>query len=191
VLGYETARQLGESGESPALLVLLDAALPLPAGPGGQDEALAERFTAFAAYLERTYRVRLRLAPGELRGLAENAQLDLLLERMAESGLTGLLSPAILRHQRQSHEDTRALERYEPQPYHGPVVLYRAEHETPWAVPDPRYRISSEGRGWRPLCPSLMVVPVAAHHLNLLDPPAVDALAAHLRALITSQRGPA
>jgi len=68
-------------------------------------------------------------------------------------------------------------------------VLYRTEQDTPWAVQDPRYQITSEGRGWDLLCPSLTAVPVDAHHLNLLDPPAVHSVAAHLRTLLSTQGG--
>jgi phthiocerol/phenolphthiocerol synthesis type-I polyketide synthase D len=184
VLGYETARQLTAAGHRVALLVLLDAALPLPVPAGSEDQALARRFTAFADYLSRTYGRTVRLAAGELLGLAEDAQLDLVMRRMAEAGLTEELSPAILRHQHTSHEDTRALERYRAEPYDGPVVLYRAERETPWAVPDPRYEITGETRGWDRLCRGLEAVGIDAHHLNLLDPPGVGAVAAHLRALL-------
>jgi phthiocerol/phenolphthiocerol synthesis type-I polyketide synthase D len=189
VLGYETARLLAAAGQPPALVVLLDAALPLPVPPGGESEALARRFAAFAEYLERTYGRGVRLAAGELTGLDEDAQFALVTGRMAEAGLDRLLSPAILRHQIASHQDTRALERYRPAIYPGPVVLYRAERDTPWAVPDPRYQITSEGRGWEPFCPGLAIVPVAAHHLNLLDPPAVHDVAAHLRTLISAHQG--
>jgi thioesterase domain-containing protein len=108
---------------------------------------------------------------------------------MAEADLDGELSPAILRHQQTSYEDTRALERYVPGGYEGRVVLYRAERDTPWAVRDPRYEITSETRGWHRLCPRLEVVGIDAHHLNLLDPPAVTAVAAHLRELLSKIGG--
>jgi phthiocerol/phenolphthiocerol synthesis type-I polyketide synthase D len=189
VLGYETARQLAADGGHPGLVVLLDAALPLPVAPDEEARQLARRFAAFAEYLTRTYRRPVPLTADELHGLEEDAQLAVLTERMTAAGLTTELSPAILRHQQTSHEDTRALERYRADPYHGPVVLYRATGDTPWLVDDPRYEITDEARGWRPLCRQLEVVPVAAHHLNLLDPPAVHTVAAHLRALLTSRGG--
>jgi phthiocerol/phenolphthiocerol synthesis type-I polyketide synthase D len=189
VLGYETARQLTADGGRPGLVVLLDAALPLPVAPAEEAQLLARRFAAFAEYLTRTYGRPVPLTADELLGLDEDAQLSVVTERMTAAGLTAELSPAILRHQQTSHEDTRALERYRADPYHGPVVLYRATGDTPWLVGDPRYEITDEARGWRPLCDQLEVVPVDAHHLNLLDPPAVHAVAAHLRALLTSQGG--
>ncbi len=114
VLAYETARQLAAAGLPPPLLVLLDAALPLPVPPGREDAALARRFAAFADYLSRTYGTPVRLAEAELAGLDEGGQRALLDQRMAEAGLSTRLSPAILAHQETSHRDTRALERYQP-----------------------------------------------------------------------------
>ena len=189
VLAYETARRLAAAGQAPALVVLLDAALPLPIAPAEQPRVLARRFAAFAGYLTRTYGRPVALTEEELIGLDEGAQLALVTSRMTQAGLTDALSPAILRHQFTSHEDTRALEQYEAGAYRGRVVLYRAVQDTPWAVRDPRYEITDETRGWSPLCASLEVVNVDAHHLNLLDPPAVHVIAAHLRKLLTSHGG--
>jgi phthiocerol/phenolphthiocerol synthesis type-I polyketide synthase D len=189
VLAYEAARRLARQGRTPALVVLLDAALPLPVEPGTEDRALAGRFAAFASYLTRTYGRAVSLDEEELFGLDEDAQLGALTQRMAEAGLADELPPAILRHQLTSHEDTRALERYEPGPYHGPVVLYRADLRTPWAVHDQRYEITDSRRGWGSLCDHLDVVGVDAHHLNLLDPPAVHVIAAHLQTVLTSLGG--
>lgn len=186
VLAYETARCLAAAGRRPDLVVLLDAALPLPVAPEDEARVLARRFAAFADYLTRTYGRAVQLREEELAGLAEDDQLALLTERMDASGVTARLSPAMLRHQFTSHEDTRALEGYQAGQYDGPVVLYRADQPTPWAVQDPRYEITDPSRGWAPLCPRLDVIPVDAHHLNLLDPPAVSAVAAHLRAQLAA-----
>jgi len=90
----------------------------------------------------------------------------------------------VLRHQIDSHWDTRALDDYRPGPYDGPVTLYRCTRPTPWAVRDPRYDHDDVARGWDRCCTDLRVVPVDGHHLNLLDPPAVTAIAADLRRLL-------
>jgi thioesterase domain-containing protein len=190
VLAFETARCLAAAGRRPDLVILLDAALPLPVPPGTEPLVLARRFAAFAEYLTRTYGRTVALREDELADLGEKEQLALLTDRMTRAGVTAELSPAILRHQFTSHEDTRALERYQPGPYDGPVVLYRAERETPWLVRDPRYEITDPSRGWAPLCARLDVVPVDAHHLNLLDPPAVCTIAEHLRGLLAGCRPP-
>jgi acyl transferase domain-containing protein/thioesterase domain-containing protein/acyl carrier protein len=187
-LAYETARCLAAAGRRPDLVVLLDAALPLPLAPGSEGRALARRFAEFAGYLTRTYGRPVTLREEELAGLGEDAQFALLTERMAQAGVIAELGPSILRHQFTSHEDTRALERYETGPYDGPVVLYRADQQTPWAIRDPRYEVTDPARGWAPLCARLDVVPVDAHHLNLLDPPAVGTVAADLRARLAAIR---
>jgi phthiocerol/phenolphthiocerol synthesis type-I polyketide synthase D len=189
VLAYETARQLAAAGHRVGQVVLLDAALPLPIPAATEGEVLAHRFAAFADYLTATYGRKVPLDAEELLGVDEEAQLGLLTERMSAAGLAGVLSPAIMRHQIDSHTDTRTLERYQPQGYDGPVHLYRADRQTPWAVRDQRYEITSQSRGWDALCPSLTVAAIDCHHLNLLDPPAVQAVASHLRALLSSQEG--
>jgi phthiocerol/phenolphthiocerol synthesis type-I polyketide synthase D len=72
-----------------------------------------------------------------------------------------------------------------PEPYDGRVVIYRATEPTPWTVRDARYELD-ETNGFGDLCPRLEVVPIrGAHHLNLLDPPAVHALAGHLAVLLS------
>jgi phthiocerol/phenolphthiocerol synthesis type-I polyketide synthase D len=100
------------------------------------------------------------------------------MERAA--GLAELLPPAVLHHQLTSHQDTRSLETYRPQPYAGRVVLYRAPEETPWSVKDAHYVPDPTNR-FGPHCADLEIVTVpGVHHLNLLDPPGVEFIASHL-----------
>ncbi|MCO5973397.1 type I polyketide synthase [Actinoallomurus soli] len=176
VVAYETARILGDV----ELLALIDAGIPRRADDPA--EAAAHRYADFAAYLNETYGLGVALDVEELRPLDEAAQLALVMERAAP--LMEKLPPAILHHQLTSHEDTRSLEAYRPEPYDGRVVLYRATEPTPWTVRDARYELD-ETNGFGDLCPRLEVVPIrGAHHLNLLDPPAVHTLAGHLGALL-------
>jgi thioesterase domain-containing protein len=60
------------------------------------------------------------------------------------------------------------------------VILYRATEPAPHTVRDPAYERDDRALGWDEVCPGLTVVPVAGHHLSLLDPPHVDEIAAHL-----------
>ncbi|MCO6009310.1 SDR family NAD(P)-dependent oxidoreductase [Actinoallomurus purpureus] len=176
VVAYETARILGDV----ELLALIDAGIPRRVDDTA--EAAARRYADFVAYLNETYDLGIVLDVEELRPLDEDAQLALVMERAAP--LMETLPPAILHHQLTSHEDTRSLEAYRPEPYDGRVVLYRATEPTPWTVRDARYELD-ETNGFGDLCPRLEVVPIrGAHHLNLLDPPAVHALAGHLGALL-------
>ena len=176
VLAYETARRLTEAGREVELVVLLDAGLPEKVAD--EADVLARRFAAFADYLNETYGLGVELRYEELAGLSEEEQFALVMERAA--GLAELLPPAVLHHQLTSHQDTRSLEAYRPRPYSGRVILYRAPEETPWAVKDIRYAPDPTNR-FGEHCAHLEIVEIpGAHHLNLLDPPAVDRIAAHL-----------
>ncbi|ACZ00277.1 MULTISPECIES: type I polyketide synthase [Thermomonospora] len=176
VLAYETARQLTAAGREVELVALFDAGIPREVED--ESDALARRFAAFADYLNETYNLGVELSYEELAGLDEEAQFALVMERAA--GLAELLPPAVLHHQLTSHQDTRSLEAYRPEPYEGRVVLYRAPEETPWAVKDARYE-PEPTNGFGSLCADLEIVTVpGAHHLNLLDPPAVNVIAADL-----------
>ncbi|GAA3955139.1 type I polyketide synthase [Actinomadura viridis] len=178
VLAYETARRLAAAGREVELVVLFDAGLPLPVE--NESDSLARRFAAFADYINETYGLGVDLTYEELAGLDEEAQFALVMER-AEA-LADHIPPAALTHQLTSHQDTRSLEAYRPGPYDGPVLLYRAPEETPWSVKDARYVLDGTN-GFGGLCSALEVVTVpGTHHLNLLDPPGVEFMAAHLDA---------
>ncbi|WP_084337169.1 type I polyketide synthase [Actinomadura oligospora] len=176
VLAYETARQLREAGRDVEFVALFDAGLPLPVED--ESDTLARRFVAFTDYVNETYGLEVALTFDELSGLSEEQQFALVMERAAP--LAEMIPPAALHHQLTSHQDTRSLEAYEPRPYDGRVILYYAPEETPWAVKDARYVLDGTN-GFGPLCPALekVVIP-GVHHLNLLDPPGVEILAAHL-----------
>ncbi|MFI0374255.1 SDR family NAD(P)-dependent oxidoreductase [Actinomadura sp. 1N219] len=176
VLAYETARRLQRAGREVEFVALFDAGLPRPVDD--ESDTLARRFSAFADYINETYGLDVALTYEELSGLDEEAQFALVMERAAP--LVDHIPPAALTHQLTSHQDTRSLEAYRPGPYDGRVILYRAPEETPWAVRDARYALDGTN-GFGGLCSDLEIVTIpGAHHLNLLDPPGVDVLAAHL-----------
>ncbi|GAA2400466.1 hypothetical protein GCM10010404_67850 [Nonomuraea africana] len=184
ILAFEIARQLG--GDDVELVAMIDSGLPDELAEEDRKAVHARRYVDFSRYLSETYGARITLSYEELENLDEQARLDLTEQRIKESGVLAALSPAILRHQRTSHEDTRAIERYRCLPYGGRVVLYRSTEPTPWAVQDARYVHEHDpARGFAPYAKSLEIVPVpGAHHLNLLDPPYVEIVAAHLRGLL-------
>ncbi|MER5469952.1 SDR family NAD(P)-dependent oxidoreductase [Streptomyces sp. NPDC002685] len=178
-LAYEAACQLRDQGRAVGFLGLIDTILPA-ALPGLDSQGmLLERFGRFAQYIEQTYGHRLDLPYEELAATPDEQQIDLVMRLVAEAGLS--MSPGILEHQRTSYIDARVGERYQPRPYDGHVVLYRAQEAQPLTTAlDPRYLRSEEDLGWAPLCPSLEVVPVQGDHLSLIDPPYVEAIAEHL-----------
>jgi thioesterase domain-containing protein len=183
VLAYEMAVQLREAGEDVDPIALIDSGVPVAVPAPEAAELLLTRYLGFAEYLRETYGLDLRLTAEELRALPEDAQFDHVLGRLSESDLAERLPAGVLRHQITSHEDTRALDQYQPRPYAGPVTLYRCTEVTPWNVRDSRYEHPDAARGWDRVCTDLRIVPVTGHHLNLLDPPAVTAIAADLRRL--------
>ncbi|MEV4747524.1 SDR family NAD(P)-dependent oxidoreductase [Streptosporangium sp. NPDC049248] len=180
VLAFEIARRLG--AENVELVAMIDSGLPDEVEAAGRAEIVARRYADFAAYLDETYGVRVDLVHEELVALDEAGQLALVEARVAESGVLDLLGEAILRHQLTSHEDTRALEAYRAGSYPGRVLLYRSTEPTPWAVEDVRYTHADDPtRGFGPFSPALEIVTIpGSHHLNLLDPPHVEVIAAHL-----------
>lgn len=184
VLAYETARQLRAAGREVEFVALFDAGLPLAVDD--ESDTLARRFSAFADYINETYGLEVSLTYEELSGLDEESQFALVMERAAP--LVDHIPPAALTHQLTSHQDTRSLEAYKPEPYDGHVVLYYAPEETPWAVRDARYVLDGTN-GFGGLCADLEIVTIpGAHHLNLLDPPGVGVLAAHLEARLAGRR---
>ncbi|WP_344839779.1 SDR family NAD(P)-dependent oxidoreductase, partial [Actinocorallia longicatena] len=178
-LAYETARQLTALGREVEFVALFDGGVPLPTDDDADN--LAHRFAGFAAYLTETYGMDVDLTYEELAGKNEDEMFALVAERAAP--VMASLPPAVLHHQLTSHQDTRTLERYTYPPYDGRVILYKAPLPTPWAVQDVRYVNLDETNGLGPLCSGLEIVEVPeTHHLNLLDPPGVNVIAAHLAA---------
>ncbi|MBT3166092.1 acyltransferase domain-containing protein [Streptomyces sp. Vc74B-19] len=177
VVAQETARLLSREGEVTAL-VLVDSILPLPAPPVATPAQEARRrFVGFAAYVHTVYGAELDLPYAELGTMDDTAQVDLVLA-LLEKAVD--LPAAVLAHQRSSYLDLRSAERHTPGPYPGRTLLYRATRPAPHTVRDARYERTDATLGWDAHCPDLTVTDLPAHHLALLDPPAVDTLAADL-----------
>lgn len=127
--------------------------------------------------MHTVYGVELELPYVELGAMDDTAQVDLVLA-LLEKAVD--LPPAVLAHQRSSYLDLRSAERHSPGPYPGRTLLYRATRPAPHTVRDARYERTDATLGWDAHCPDLTVTDLPAHHLALLDPPAVDTLAADL-----------
>ncbi|MER5448593.1 type I polyketide synthase [Streptomyces sp. NPDC002764] len=173
-VAQETARQLVAAGREVELVVLIDSVRPLPR-PG----RIRAHLTGFAAHVADVYGVRLDLPYDELVALDDDGErIDTVLRALREAAE---VPAAALEHQRASYLDLRIGEAHRPRRYDGRVVLYRVTEPAPHTVRDPAYERDDEALGWDEVCPRLTVVPVAGHHLSLLDPPHVDELAARLR----------
>ncbi|WP_324788423.1 SDR family NAD(P)-dependent oxidoreductase [Streptomyces sp. H51] len=189
-LAYETAQQLLAEGETVGFLGLIDTILPAALPGLDSQDVLLERFGRFAEYVKKTYGHELRLPYDELAATPDEQQIDVVMRLVAEAGLD--MGPSIMEHQRTSYLDARVGERYSPRPYHGPVVLYRAQQAQRLTTAlDPRYLRSDADLGWADFCPDLRIVPVEGDHLSLIDPPHVATIARHLtRELSVSRRSP-
>jgi phthiocerol/phenolphthiocerol synthesis type-I polyketide synthase D len=189
-LAFETAQQLRAAGEEVELVALIDSIIPLPNDSGLTDVQLLEkRFERFGEFLEASYGARLELPYEEMARLDDEAQVQLLVGTLRDSGLiNGDVSKAILHHQRTSFLDARSLERYQPRAYHGKVTFYSAAEEIPGGLRDHRFDRMDPARGWDEVCTDLDIVTVPGHHLSLLDPPNVDVIGRHLDIRLTGSR---
>jgi acyl transferase domain-containing protein/thioesterase domain-containing protein len=186
-LAQETARQLTAAGRDVPLVVLLDSVRPLPRPGMTRADRIRAHFEGFAGHVADAYGVRLELPYDALVAMDDDRdRIDTVLRALREAAD---VPPAALEHQRASYLDMGIGESHRPGGYDGPVVLYRATEPAPHTVRDPAYERDDEALGWDEVCPRLEVVPVAGHHLSLLDPPHVDEIAAHLSRVL-AERAP-
>ncbi len=186
-LAYETARRLTAAGERVDVVFMIDSILPLPAPGKPAHEILLERFDRFAEHVEKTYGVPLDIPREELVQLGDDDQIRLVINRLA-SRVPGM-GQGVLRHQYESYVDARVAERYDPEPYAGPVLLMRAQEPHPLTTTlDPRYLRTDDTLGWDAFCADLEVVRVPGDHLSMIDPPHVEVVAAALAARLTAPR---
>lgn len=177
-VAQETARQLTAAGRDVELVVLIDSVRPLPQPDRTPADRLRAHFEGFARHVRDAYGVPLELPYDDLVAMDDDGErIDTVLEILRTSAE---VPPAALEHQRSSYLDLRIGEAHRPGRYDGRVVLYRATEPAPHTVRDPAYERDDQALGWDEVCPRLTVVPVAGHHLSLLDPPHVDEIAAHL-----------
>ncbi|MFJ7342612.1 acyltransferase domain-containing protein [Streptomyces sp. NPDC101110] len=181
-VAQETARQLTAAGREVRLVVLIDSVRPLPTPGLTRSDRMRAHFEGFARHVADTYGVQLDLPYDELVAMDDDAaRIDSVLHTLREAAD---VPAAALEHQRASYLDMGVGESHSPAAHDGPVVLYRATAPAPHTVRDPAYERDDRALGWDEVCPRLEVVPVAGHHLSLLDPPHVDAIAAHLSRML-------
>lgn len=185
-VAQEAARQLTAAGRDVQLVVLIDSVRPLAPTEGTQADRIRAHLAGFARHVAETYGVQLPLPYDELVATQDDGErIDTVLRALREAAD---VPRAALEHQRSSYLDLRIGEAHRPGRHDGPVVLYRANEPAPHTVRDPAYERDDASLGWDEVCPDLSVVRVAGHHLSLLDPPHVDAIAAHLRRELAKDR---
>ncbi|MCG8918745.1 SDR family NAD(P)-dependent oxidoreductase [Actinokineospora sp. PR83] len=191
LLSYEIAQLLTAAGEHVELVAMIDTILPLEsAEPISQQDLLLDRFGRFAEHIEETYGVKLDLGADKLGGLDDEQQIRYIIDTLA-ANVSGM-GAAVLHHQYTSYVDARVAENYQPRPYGGRVVLFRAKEPHPLTTQlDPRYKRTDDTLGWDEFAPALEVVKVPGDHLSMIDPPNVAVIARELRAALDHPRSPA
>ena len=181
-VAFEMAQQLSRAGQRVALVAILDTravreAEPAPGEP--EDDACQRMTTRFLASLARGH--DLAAAHDDLRPFGSDEQLEPVLEILKRAHLLEPLA---------SVEDARRFVatltarlrskwRYTPEPYAGPLVLFRAQ--------DRRAEPAHEGGsaatlGWAALSSQPVTVhEVPGNHFSMLKAPHVEVLANHLR----------
>jgi thioesterase domain-containing protein len=170
VVAFEMAQQLTATGARVELLALFDTF-----GPG---------YPARRTFWPRLTGV-LRRA-GDLPWAHRPAFLWSRLHRDRGAGLTSGLgdlagAPMVRGVQNVIAANLRALAKYDPQPYAGPIVLFRAMQ---------RPRDLGEGyedpdNGWSKVAPGRVdVIPIDGDHRFILDPPTVDELSLKFAACV-------
>jgi amino acid adenylation domain-containing protein len=168
---YEMARQLVREGEPPALVVLIDP--PHPAGDGREQLADAtltvwfvEHLRSLGLELGRGREELLRLAPEDVLHLA-TSHAGSATPHLREFGAARLRATLDL-----IKSNGRALRRYHPEPYPGPLTIFSAKARS---APDLL-------AAWSALAPAgVELHRVAGDHYTMLRPPHVAALADRLR----------
>ena len=177
MIAYEMARQLRQAGEEVELLALLDTVAP--AGETAEiDEAAL--LAALARDLGGLAGQDLRLTPAELGAIPEgdgDGRLRHVLERAQAAGaLAGIGLEPLRRLWEVFRANALAVRRYAAAPATGPVLLLAA-------TANPLRARRGDSLGWDRLAGhGLELEPLDAAHYTLLRPPAVQALAAALRA---------
>jgi thioesterase domain-containing protein/acyl carrier protein len=158
LIALEAAQQLIADGEEVSLLAMLDTYLSMPE---------FEKLDLNEQSVIRWIAPQLNLSTREL----QKASLEQQWERIAEQAnlADGIEVAAIRRMAAVCKAHLVACARYQPEPYLGAAVLFRAEVG--------RGRLE---RRWKSLCPRLHVEPVPGNHYSMLRKPNVDVLVERL-----------
>ncbi|AEF38568.1 Polyketide synthase [Hoyosella subflava DQS3-9A1] len=177
-LAYAMAQRLRAAGEEVALLGLLDTVFPSEPIPDTPEE-IALRWQRFNDFAAVNYGFQFPLPIDELTKRDDQGQIQLLLGMLKDANHT--ISGGIIEHQRASFLDNRAVQMLQPDPYEGPVVLYKAERMHDGAIQlEPRYAEIAPDGGWGSVAQDLEIVQLTGDHLGVVDEPVIARVAAHL-----------
>jgi amino acid adenylation domain-containing protein len=181
VVAFEMARQLREQGDQVALLAILDSVPDLTAEAAGFQTDI-DFLLDMAAYVESLWGKNLGLTREDLEGMAPEAQLEALVERLRGADFLppGAGVEQLARILRVYKANANAAGVYEPRPYPGSLTLIRAA-DMPPPPPGSEGPLSEPDLGWsRVVEGSVEVLPVPGRHLTILAEPYVEGLAREL-----------
>jgi thioesterase domain-containing protein len=168
-VAYDMAQRLVAEGEEVALVALLDSIRPgLRPRQTTLKEHAARLLSDGPAYARKRLGIKFRQ---RIRAL----EMDLKVRFYSSQGQP---LPLALRDQRLMGVITAASDRYQPKPYLGRIVLYRATYVVP------QFRHAGPKQGWDELTPQLEVVEVPGDHDKLVLEPNVGVMTAHLALLL-------
>jgi thioesterase domain-containing protein len=194
VIAFEMAQQLHAAGQQVSLLALLDSWLPTPPASGstsaapslrdltthlkswvvGARELTAPQRRDLVQIKLRMARARLKHALGMDRGNLDAASVGALADLFGFSPEQRRIALVIF----------RALHRYQPRPYPGPVVLFRARMQ-------PFANARRADSGWGLVAAGgVEVHPVGSNHLGMMQEPHVRDLALQLRRCLARRDKP-
>jgi thioesterase domain-containing protein len=190
-VAFEMAHQLRRQGRRVALLALLDGGAP---GKRAQLDTLDEGVVVAQAFREEA-RQKGEEFPVSLASVLElepDRRLEFVVGKARDHGfLPPEVGVEVVREYARGVRDRqRASERYVPEVYPGPVTYFRSteqDEEFLSILETAGYDVSSATKGWeRFVAPPIEIHEVPGMHETLLVPPAVEDLAAALRASIDS-----
>jgi amino acid adenylation domain-containing protein len=177
VIAFDMANQLHRSGQNVAMLAMLDSYAPAalsPPPPGQETDDVQKLLSLLGDQVE--------VSADELRELDPNERLEFVLNIAKRQNLlpTGYNLADAQRLLAVFGAISAAVERYAPGQYDGTVTLFSATSDLAAAVIDP----SDESHGWSAVARHVDVRNVGVNHLDLMHPPAIDAVAAAMRELM-------
>ncbi|HEY9734726.1 MAG TPA: thioesterase domain-containing protein, partial [Trichocoleus sp.] len=185
LVAFEMAQQLQQAGETVSLLAILDS--PAPAADASPSLGKRLKFLLGTAvwstlpFLLDYGAIATTLTTpnhqprrGFKRWLARQHGGAIANLLPPESRLKLLDEAAILRILKVFYANSQAAYRYQPQPYSGPVTLFKAAEQPDFGPKDPTL-------GWDRLTESVQVHTVPGNHLSMMKPPQVEMLAEQLQ----------
>jgi thioesterase domain-containing protein len=188
-VAFEMARQLRAAGEAVAFLALMDT--PAPAGLYPELRPAFETagiLTFLGRGLGEIFGNDMRLDPREFEGLSEAQQFDHFLGRAGQVDGMDVLAGGRDQFERilaMFHAADRAERQYRPEPYDGPLTMYRVQAMDDYEFTG--YKLHPDLRdpafGWNALSSrGVEVRRVPGTHMTMVVRPHVDVLARELAA---------